>query len=134
MPSPLSVDLRERVVAIAAEGAFCHRAAARFGSACRAPAAGQSAFGKRGRSAPKPSGGDHASQRIEAHADLILATYEQEPRWWVSCRQTAWRSGPRRCGSRRSDPSRRARWRPRVFMSIGVRSIEDYSMNVDEDE
>ena len=31
MPSPLSVDLRERVVAAVAEGASFHRAAARFG-------------------------------------------------------------------------------------------------------
>ena len=31
MPSPLSVDLRERVVAAVAAGASCHRAAARFG-------------------------------------------------------------------------------------------------------
>lgn len=31
MPSPLSVDLRKRVVAAVAEGASFHRAAARFG-------------------------------------------------------------------------------------------------------
>ncbi|MCJ2125168.1 helix-turn-helix domain-containing protein, partial [Methylobacterium sp. J-077] len=30
MPSPLSVDLRERVVAAVTEGASFHRAAARF--------------------------------------------------------------------------------------------------------
>ena len=28
---------------------------------------------------PKPSGGDRNSHRIEAHADLILTTYEQRP-------------------------------------------------------
>ena len=31
MPSPLSVDLRERVVSAVAAGASCHQAAARFG-------------------------------------------------------------------------------------------------------
>ena len=31
MPSPLSIDLRERVVAAVVEGASFHRAAARFG-------------------------------------------------------------------------------------------------------
>ena len=31
MPSPLSVDLRERVVAAVVAGVSCHRAAARFG-------------------------------------------------------------------------------------------------------
>lgn len=30
MPSPLSADLRERVVAAVMAGASCHRAAARF--------------------------------------------------------------------------------------------------------
>jgi hypothetical protein len=38
------------------------------------------AVGRRPRLAPKPSGGDHASHRIEAHADLILATCEAQPR------------------------------------------------------
>jgi hypothetical protein len=31
MPSPLSVDLRQRVVSAVSEGASCHPAAARFG-------------------------------------------------------------------------------------------------------
>ncbi|SFN02482.1 Homeodomain-like domain-containing protein [Methylobacterium pseudosasicola] len=31
MPSALSIDLRERVVAALADGAFCQGAAARFG-------------------------------------------------------------------------------------------------------
>ncbi|AMB44801.1 transposase [Methylobacterium sp. AMS5] len=29
--------------------------------------------------APRPSGGDHVSHRIEAQADLILTTYEARP-------------------------------------------------------
>ena len=37
MPSPLSVDLRERVVAAVAAGASCPRAAARFGVPRRPP-------------------------------------------------------------------------------------------------
>jgi len=36
-----------------------------------------------GHVAPKPMGGDHTSQRIEAHAALILATSEQEPRLFL---------------------------------------------------
>ncbi|ACL61600.1 transposase [Methylobacterium nodulans ORS 2060] len=79
MPSLLSVDLRERVVAVVAAGASCQRAAARFGvsvsSACRWSAQ----FRREGRVAPKPSGGDHNSQRIEAPAELILATDEAQP-------------------------------------------------------
>ena len=49
MPSPLSVDLRERVVSAVAAVASCHQAAARFGV------------------------------RIEAQADLILTIYEARP-------------------------------------------------------
>jgi transposase len=41
------------------------------------PAAGR--ILQEGHVAPKPSGGDHASQPIEAHADLILTTYQAEP-------------------------------------------------------
>ena len=40
MPSPLSVDLRERVVSAVAARTSCHQAAARFGisvSRCRHP-------------------------------------------------------------------------------------------------
>jgi hypothetical protein len=33
-------------------------------------------FRQEGQLAPKPSGGDHTSQRIEAQAELILASYE----------------------------------------------------------
>jgi hypothetical protein len=36
-------------------------------------------FRQDGQLAPKPSGGDHASHRIEAQADLILTTYKARP-------------------------------------------------------
>ena len=80
MPSPLSVDLRERVVAAVAAGASCHRAAARFGVSVSSACRWSERFQQEGQLAPKPSGGDHTSHRIEAHGDRILATYEQEPR------------------------------------------------------
>jgi transposase len=80
MPSPLSVDLRERVVAAVATGASCHRAAARFGVSVSSACRWSERFHQEGQVAPRPSGGDHASHRIEADAALILASYEQEPR------------------------------------------------------
>jgi transposase len=79
MPSPLSVDLRERVVAAVAEGASCHQAAARFGVSVSSASRWSEHFRQEGQVAPKPSGGDHSSQRIEAHADLILARYRKQP-------------------------------------------------------
>ena len=85
MPSPLSLDLRERACANVSwppwrKGPRAIELRPASGSACRAPAAGQSAFTRRGRSRPDLRAGDHASHRIEAHAELILSTCEREPR------------------------------------------------------
>jgi transposase len=79
IPSPLSVDLRERVVAAVAEGASCHRAAARFGVSVSSASRWSERFHHEGQIAARLSGGDHASHRIEAHADLILRLYEERP-------------------------------------------------------
>ncbi|GJE43757.1 hypothetical protein AEGHOMDF_2936 [Methylobacterium soli] len=83
MPSPLSVDLRERVVAAVAAGASCHRAAARFGVSVSSASRWSERFRQEKQLAPKPIGGDHTSQRIEARAALILATSKQKPRLFL---------------------------------------------------
>ena len=79
MPSPLSIDLRQRVVSAVSEGASCHQAAARFGVSVSSASRWSEQFRQEGQLTPKPSGGDHASHRIEAQADLILTTYEARP-------------------------------------------------------
>ncbi len=79
MPSPLSVDLRERVVAAVAEGASFHRAAARFGVSVSSASRWSERFAQEGHVAPKPTHGDDSPPAIEAHADLILSTYEARP-------------------------------------------------------
>ena len=79
MRSPLSVDLRERVVAAVLKGSSCHQAAARFGVSVSSASRWSARFRREGQVAPKPSGGDHTSHRIEAHAGLILASYETQP-------------------------------------------------------
>ena len=83
MPSPLSVDLRERVVAAVVAGVSCHRAAARFGVSVSSASRWSERFRHEGHVAPRPMGGDHTSKRIEAHAALILETSEQEPRLFL---------------------------------------------------
>ena len=83
MPSPLSVDLRERVVAAVTAGASCHRAAARFGVSVSSASRWSERLRQKGQLAPKPMGGDHTSKRIEAHAALILRTSKQEPRLFL---------------------------------------------------
>ena len=79
MPSPLSVDLRQRVVAFLVSGASCREAAARFGVS----AASASRWAARVREgepvAPKPVGGDRRSHRVEAHKGLILAACRRKP-------------------------------------------------------
>ena len=79
MPSPLSVDLRKRVVAAVSAGASCHQAAARFGVSVASASRWSTRHQQEGDVTPKPSGGDRNSHRIEAHADLILTAYEQRP-------------------------------------------------------
>ena len=79
MPSPLSVDLRERVVAFVSDGASCREAASRFGVSAASVSRWSARSRQAGYVAPKPSGGDHASHRVEAHAGLILATCRRRP-------------------------------------------------------
>ena len=79
MPSALSVDLRERVVAAVEEGASRRQAAKRFGVSPTSAIRWYESFAQEGRIAPKPMGGDQRSQTIEAQADLIVSTYEAKP-------------------------------------------------------
>ena len=79
MPSPLSTDLRERVVAFVSGGASCREAASRFGISAASASRWLARLRRDGHVVPKPSGGDHASHRVEAHAGLILATCRRKP-------------------------------------------------------
>jgi transposase len=82
MSKALSVDLRERVVAAIAAGASC-RAAAAVRSMPRTGVSAASAIRwwglerETGSVAPKALGGDRRSDRIEAHAPLILGLVER---------------------------------------------------------
>jgi transposase len=79
MPTPLSVDLRQRVASAVAAGSTCREAAERFGVS-RASASRWSQQKQRvGHVSPKPLGGDQRSRPIEAQADLILQTYAARP-------------------------------------------------------
>ena len=79
MPSPLSVDLRERVVAAVAGGASFHWAAARFGVSVSSASRWSQRFAQQGHVAPKPTHADDSLPAIEAHADLILSLDEAQP-------------------------------------------------------
>jgi transposase len=79
MPSALSVDLRERVIAAIETGTSRRQAAKRFGVGAASAIRWHDHFRQEGRIAPKPSGGDHGSRAIKAHADRILALCEAHP-------------------------------------------------------
>jgi len=77
MAEPLSIDLRERVVAAIEGGMSRRQAAAHFrvgvSSAIRWMARAQ----KTGDVRPKPMGGDHRSAPIEAEAPFLLSMREE---------------------------------------------------------
>lgn len=79
MPSPLSVDLRQRVVAFVSQGASCREAAARFGVSAASVSRWAARRRQDGHVAPRPMGGDRHSHRMEAHARFILATCRKQP-------------------------------------------------------
>ena len=77
MSKALSVDLRGRVVAAIAAGASCRAAAARFGVSAASAIRWRALERGTGSVAPKALGGDRRSERIEAHAPLILGLVER---------------------------------------------------------
>jgi len=77
MADPLSLDLRERVLSAIAAGSSGRQAALRFGVSAASVSRWRALERDQGDAKPKAMGGDRRSQRIEAHADLILALVEE---------------------------------------------------------
>ena len=76
MSKPLSVDLRERVVAAVDGGLSRRKAAERFGVSISSAIRWTSLRRRTGELRPKRQGGDKRSARIEAHGPLILSLME----------------------------------------------------------
>lgn len=79
MTRALSVDLRQRVVAAIDGGLSCRQAAERFGVSAASAIRWRSRLKEVGDIVPKRQGGDRKSQRIEAHAQLILDAVTAKP-------------------------------------------------------
>ena len=79
MPTPLSLDLRVRVLAAVASGLSHRQAGERFGVSAASVSRWRGLERERGDAGPKPMGGDQRSQRIEAHGALILSLYKATP-------------------------------------------------------
>ena len=79
MTRPLSMDIRDRLVR-AVDGGMTRRSAAkRFGVAASTAIKWVEQWHRTGAVTPRPRGGDHRSQRLEAHAEEILGLIEQTP-------------------------------------------------------
>jgi transposase len=83
MAAALSLDLRERVIAFIEAGASCRQAAGRFGVGAASAIRWYARFRQEGEIASKPMGGDRHSHRVEAHAALILQSYEARPQIYL---------------------------------------------------
>jgi len=79
MSKALSPDLRTRVVKAIGGGMSCRQAAERFGVSASSAIRWQALERSVGDVRPKAPGGDRRSQRIEAHATLILALIDETP-------------------------------------------------------
>lgn len=77
MTKPLSMDLRERLI-LAVEGGMSRRSAAKLFSVAPSTAIKWVDQQRRtGSVRPRAQGGDNRSQRLEAHADEILALVKE---------------------------------------------------------
>ena len=72
MAKSLSIDLRERVIAVIDGGVSRRQAAARFGVSVSSAIRWHARALRSGDATPKRQGGDRRSGRIEAHAGVIL--------------------------------------------------------------
>ena len=78
MSTPLSMDLRVRVLAAVASGLSQRQAGERFGVSAASVSRWRALEREQGDARPKPMGGDQRSHEIEADSELILALYEAE--------------------------------------------------------
>lgn len=79
MTAPLSLDLRERLIAAVDGGQSCRSAAKRFGVAPSTAIKWVALWRRDGHVQPKPMGGDRHSHRMEVHAPEILDLIETTP-------------------------------------------------------
>jgi transposase len=73
MSTPLSLDLRTRVLAAISGGLSCRQAAARFGVSAASAIRWRALERRQGDVRPKAMGGDRRSERLEVHAATIHA-------------------------------------------------------------
>ena len=75
MSTPLSLDLRIRVLAAVASGLSHRQVGERFGVSAASVSRWRALEREQGSARARQMGGDQRSQHIEAHGDLILSLY-----------------------------------------------------------
>jgi transposase len=78
MSTPLSLDLRVRVLAAVASGLSHRQAGERFGVSAASVSRWRALEREQGNARPRRMGGDQRSYAIEARGELILSLYEAE--------------------------------------------------------
>ena len=79
MAKPLSMDLRERVLAAIAGGVSGRQAAERFGVSAASVSRWRTRAREQGDAEPRAQGGDRKSHRIDAHQATIMALLKTTP-------------------------------------------------------
>lgn len=79
MARALSIDLRSRVLGAIKQGMSCRQAAVRFGVSASSAIRWRGREREQGDAEPKQQGGDRRSERIEAHAAIILGLVRATP-------------------------------------------------------
>jgi transposase len=79
MAKPLSMDLRERVLAAIAGGVSGRQAAVRFGVSAASVSRWRTRAREQGDAEPRAQGGDRKSHRIDAHQATIMALLKTTP-------------------------------------------------------
>ncbi len=79
MAKTLSIDIRERLVSAVDDGMTRRSTAKRFGVAASTAIKWVDQWRRTGTVEPRPRGGDHRSERIEAHAEEVLALIADTP-------------------------------------------------------
>ncbi len=79
MSTPLSLDLRSRVLAAVATGLSHRQAGERFGVSAASVSRWRALERDQGSAQAKQMGGDQRSQHIETHGARILSLYEAMP-------------------------------------------------------
>ena len=79
MSTPLSLDLRVRVVAAVAAGLSHREAGERFAVSAASVSRWRALEREQGDPSPRPMGGDQRSRHIEAQGELIVSLYHARP-------------------------------------------------------